>query len=106
MHAQFKKNHEKVPEMVLVRRQGFKKQDFGAKWVPKKCKMDQNGSQSGPKSPKLAQNGAQKPPKVSQNDKGTSKKEPCGKVSIFDAKRGRPPTIFGSHFGPFLVQNT
>ena len=37
-------------------------------------------------------------PKGSRNDQGTSKKEPCGKVSIFDASRGGARVL---HTRPF-----
>ena len=34
-----------------------------------------------------------------QNDQGTSKKEPCGKVLIFDAKKDGPPRFLGAILG-------
>jgi len=48
------------------------------KWCPKATKVHQKGS---------------------QNEQGTSKKEPCGKVSIFEAKNWIPYRVFGVHFG-------
>ena len=88
----FIENHEKGSEIVLNSREGFKKHDCGAEMVPKECKIDQNGSHSNPKSIKLTQNGIQKPPTC-------TKKEPYGKVSIFDAKNLPAPLSFDSNLG-------
>ena len=56
-----------------------------------------------PKATKVHQKG-------SQNNQGTSKKEPCGKVSIFGASGGDrvnvTPDHFGSHFGEKSGKNT
>ena len=60
MHAQFLKNHEKVPEMVLVRRQGFKKHDFRAKWVPKVSQKEVKGIQKGARGSPKVPNGSPK----------------------------------------------
>ena len=70
----------------------------GPKWVPKWSKITKIIANWWPKATKMH-------PKGSQSDQGTSKKEPFGKVSIFDAKKGDRRTLLGSILGAFLVQN-
>ena len=60
--------------------------------------MDQNGAKRVPKAAKME-------PKGSQNEPRDLQRTPCGTVSVFDAKKGDPPTVFGSHFGSIFGQN-
>ena len=53
------------------------------KGVPKGTIFDRRWNQN---TPKWSQNGAKREPTWSQNEPGTSKMEPCGAVSVFDAK--------------------
>ena len=95
--------------MVLGRRQGRKKHDFGAKLVPKGCKLNENGSQSGPKSRKLSQNGAQRRPKCTKKGakttKGPPKRSPAEKYRFSMPKRCDRLMLFGPFWEPFLVKN-
>ena len=46
--------------MVLVRRQGFKKHDFRAKWVPKVSQKEVKGIQKGARGSPKVPNGSPK----------------------------------------------
>ena len=83
-----------------------KKMQNGLQWVPKLSKITKIIPKGCPKATTMHQKG-------SQNDQGTSKKEPCGKVSILDAKREDRQTsgtsVLGAFwllFGPKSIKNS
>ena len=53
-----------------------------------------------PKAPKSVQNPPKMHPKGSHCDQGTSQKEPCGQVSIWDRRSLKTPDDLGLIFGP------
>ena len=61
------------------------------------------------RAPKVSQKWAKREPKGRQNEPGTSKRTPCGKVLIFDAQRGERQNMilepFWLHFGPKSIKN-
>ena len=61
------------------------------------AKMNQNRAKRVPKRPKWSQKGAKTSP-------GDLQRNPCGKVSILDAKRASASLRFGSRFSSILVQ--